>query len=142
LDDLVRDDVTFVNRQRGAGTRALLDFKLKTSDLDPRHIRGYERQAFTHLAVAAAVKSGACDCGMGILAAARALDLDFVPLFNERFDLVIPIQFYESALLAPMLDTIRGADFRKRVESLGGYDTSRMGDVVLMDDEQRETADG
>jgi putative molybdopterin biosynthesis protein len=76
---------------------------------------------------------------MGILAAARALDLDFVPLFNERYDLVIPIQFYESDLLSPMLDTIRSADFRKRVESLGGYDTSRMGDAVLMDDKQRLT---
>jgi putative molybdopterin biosynthesis protein len=139
LDDLVRSDVTFVNRQRGAGTRALLDFKLKTNYLDPRHIRGYERQEFTHLAVAAAVKSSSCDCGMGILAAARALDLDFVPLFNERYDLVIPIQFYESDLLSPMLDTIRSADFRKRVESLGGYDTSRMGDAVLMDDKQRLT---
>ena len=129
LDDLVREDVTFVNRQRGAGTRALLDFELRRRGIDPRRIQGYERQEFTHLAVAAQVASGAVDCGMGILAAARALDLDFVPLASERYDLIIPIEHYENAKLGPLLEIIRdpARAFATSVEALGGYDTAQMG---------------
>jgi len=132
LEDLLRDDVVFVNRQRGAGTRVLLDYKLKKLGLEARRIQGYDRQEYTHLAVAAAVKSGAADCGLGILAAARALDLDFVPLFDERYDLVIPVQHYESALLSPMLALIRdrSAGFVQAVEALGGYGTGQMGKVL------------
>lgn len=132
IEDLLRADVLFVNRQRGAGTRVLLDYMLKQRGLNPRQIAGYERQEYTHLAVAAAVKSGVADCGMGILAAARALDLDFVPLFHERFDLVIPRLHYESELLAPLLALLREQDspFRRAVQQLGGYQTGRMGDVL------------
>ena len=132
LEDLLRPDVAFVNRQRGAGTRVLLDYSLKQRGLNPRQISGYERQEYTHLAVAAAVKSGAADCGLGILAAARALELDFIPLFDERYDLVIPVQYYESELLAPLLALIRGRDgrFVAGVEALGGYSTAQMGQVL------------
>jgi putative molybdopterin biosynthesis protein len=130
LADLLRPDVVFVNRQRGAGTRVLLDYELKRRNLDARAIQGYAQQEYTHLAVAAAVKSGAADCGMGILAAARALDLDFVPLLQERYDLVIPIEHYESALLAPLLQIIRTPDFAQRVTVLGGYTTTDMGRVL------------
>jgi putative molybdopterin biosynthesis protein len=130
LDDLLRPDVQFVNRQRGAGTRVLLDFKLKGMGATPDQIQGYGREEYTHLAVAAAVSSGAADTGMGILAAARALNLDFVPLMQERYDLVIPREYYESELLAPLLALIRGPAFRKQVEALGGYDAKEMGDVV------------
>jgi putative molybdopterin biosynthesis protein len=132
LADLLREDVAFVNRQRGAGTRVLLDYALKQRGLDPAGIEGYQRQEFTHLAVAAAVQSGAADCGLGILAAARALGLDFIPLFDERYDLVLPVAHYESALLAPLLAIIRQPDseFRRAVVALGGYEVGRMG-VVL-----------
>ena len=132
LDDLLRADVGFVNRQRGAGTRVLLDYALAQKGLNPRQITGYERQEYTHLAVAAAVKSGAADCGLGILAAARALELDFVPLFDERYDLVIPVEHYESELLAPLLALIRGRDARfvAAIDALGGYGTERMGEVL------------
>ena len=130
LEDLTRPDVTFVNRQRGAGTRVLLDYELKKRGINPRRIRGYARMEYTHLAVAAAVKGGAADCGLGILAAARALGLDFVPLFRERYDLIIPREYYESDLLAPLLETLRSERFRQAVEALGGYDTSIMGEVI------------
>ena len=130
LDDLGRPDVLFVNRQKGAGTRVLLDYQLRERSLDPRQIRGYAREEFTHLAVAAAVASGAADVGLGILAAARALDLDFIPLLKERYDLVIPREHYTSDRLAPLLEIVRGADFRRDVEALGGYDASEMGRVV------------
>ena len=130
LPDLLREDVIFINRQRGAGTRVLLDYQLQQRQLDPRRIQGYERQEYTHLAVAAAVKSGAADCGLGILGAARALDLDFVPLFNERYDLVIPTEHYTSDLLRPLLDVIRSAEFARAVEAIGGYETTQMGQVL------------
>ncbi|MBX7213871.1 MAG: molybdopterin biosynthesis protein [Thermoflexales bacterium] len=132
LGDLTRPDVSFINRQRGAGTRALLDYELKRQAISARQIRGYERQEFTHLAVAAQVASGAVDCGMGILAAARALDLDFVPLTAERYDLIIPAALFDSARLAPLLALIRDprSGFAAAVQALGGYDTAQMG-VVL-----------
>ncbi|MCB9113575.1 MAG: molybdopterin biosynthesis protein [Caldilinea sp.] len=132
LDDLLRDDVVFVNRQRGAGTRVLLDYELKKRAINARQIQGYERTEYTHLSVAAAVKSGAADTGLGILAAARALDLDFVPLFDERYDLVIPVAYYESDLLKPLLALIddRSSGFAAAVEALGGYGTEQMGRVL------------
>ncbi len=130
LEDLLRDEVNFVNRQRGSGTRVLLDYKLKEMGVDPSKINGYEREEFTHLAVAADVKSGTADTGLGILAAARALALDFVPLLKERYDLVIPKEYYESDILQPLLNILRGNEFKETVESLGGYDVSQMGQVI------------
>jgi putative molybdopterin biosynthesis protein len=130
LLDLTREDVAFVNRQKGAGTRVLLDYKLKELGIDPVQITGYEREEFTHLAVAAAVKAGAADVGLGILAAARALDLDFVPLLKERYDLIIPEPHYHNPLLRPLLDLIRSDEFKREVDALGGYDTSETGRVV------------
>ena len=132
LLDLARPDVTFVNRQAGAGTRVLLDFHLRRSGLEPQQIRGYERQEPTHLAVAAAVADGRADCGLGVFAAARALDLDFLPLFHERFDLVIPQEHYDSPLLAPLLGLLRRpqAGFMQQVAALGGYATGEMGKVL------------
>lgn len=127
LADVAGSSVVFVNRQRGAGTRALLDYHLKRRGIDPRRIAGYDRQEFTHLALAAQVKSGAADCGLGILAAARALDLDFVPLFDERYDLIIPEQHFGSDVLAPILAIVRDPAFAQRVRALGGYGTEHMG---------------
>jgi len=130
LADLSRPGVSFVNRQRGAGTRVLLDFELVKIGLSTEEIDGYEREEYTHLAVAAAVASGAAACGLGIAAAARALELDFVPLFKERYDLVIPQEYYTSALLRPLLDLLHDEPFRAAVAALPGYDVSRMGEVV------------
>jgi putative molybdopterin biosynthesis protein len=130
LEDLARSDVLFVNRQRGSGTRVLLDFQLTKLGLEPSQIRGYERDEYTHLAVAADVASGAADVGLGILAAARALNLAFVPLFNEQYQLVIPRDYYDSPLLAPLLDIILGPELRAEVDALGGYDVNDMGRVV------------
>jgi putative molybdopterin biosynthesis protein len=130
LADLAQPALTFVNRQRGAGTRVLLDFEIGKIGLGPAEIRGYEREEYTHLAVAAAVASGLADCGLGIAAAARALNLDFVPLFKERYDLVIPREHYDSALLRPLLAQLHTPRFRAEVAALPGYDVSGMGQVV------------
>ena len=98
--------------------------------IEPRTIPGYEREQYTHLAVAADVAGGAADVGLGILAAARALELEFVPLFNEQYQVVIPREHYESATLAPLLEIIRGSEFAAVVDALGGYDVADMGRVV------------
>jgi len=132
LEDLLRPDVSFVNRQRGAGTRVLLDFKLRQMGLDPDGIKGYDRTEFTHLAVAAAVSSGTADVGLGIMAAARALNLDFVPLLKEEYDLVILRVYYESSLLEPLLSILHQPSFQREVEGLGGYDVLKMGQVVWL----------
>jgi putative molybdopterin biosynthesis protein len=130
LADLTRDGMTFVNRQRGSGTRVLLDYLLSQQGIASARITGYEREEFTHLAVAAAVAGGRVDVGLGVLSAARALGMDFVPLRNEQYDLVIPREFYDSELLQPLLALIRSQTFQQQVEALGGYEVSTMGEVI------------
>jgi putative molybdopterin biosynthesis protein len=127
LADLTRPDVRFINRQKGSGTRVLLDYYLKQQGIRADQIEGYEREEFTHMAVAAAVLSGAATAGLGILAAARALDLTFIPFFKERYDLVVPRRHWESALLAPLRQALDSAEYRQTVEALGGYDVENMG---------------
>ena len=130
LRDLARADVTFVNRQRGAGTRVLLDYHLGQLGIAPEQVQGYDQEEYTHLAVAAAVASGRADCGLGVTAAARALDLDFIYLYDELYELIIPTEFYESPLLRPLLDLAQDAAFRAAVEALPGYGIGKMGQVV------------
>jgi putative molybdopterin biosynthesis protein len=130
LADLGRPNITFVNRQRGSGTRVLLDYKLKCLGIDPNEVVGYGREEYSYLAVAAAVQGGSADAGLGILSAARALGLDFVPVLNERYDLVIPLVYFHSPLLQPLLGLLQDQDFRQEVDALGGYDTSNMGKVI------------
>jgi len=131
IQDLGCSDVNFVNRQRGAGTRVLLDYYLKLSGISPESIRGYNQKEYTHLNVAAAVLSRRADCGLGIAATAQALDLDFVPLFQERYDLVIPKEFSDGELLEPLFKIIKEHDFREAVTALKGYDISISGNVIL-----------
>ncbi len=133
LGDLSRHGIQFVNRQRGAGTRVLLDYHLNLMTIPQSSIVGYSQEEYTHLGVAAAVASGRADCGLGIAAAAQALDLDFIPLFQERYDLVIPKEHAESDLLAPLFGLLAGAAFRKAVSQLTGYDVSVMGTIILED---------
>jgi putative molybdopterin biosynthesis protein len=125
--DAARPDIAIANRQRGAGTRVLLDYELGRAGIDPAQVQGYEREEYTHLAVAAAVASGAVDAGLGINAAARALGLDFVPLAREQYELIIPRIHAESPLLRPLLDMLHDDAFRAAVDALPGYDVSGMG---------------
>ncbi len=122
LEDVARPDVAFVNRQRGAGTRVLLDYHLNLLGIGSEKIMGYNQEEFTHLGVAAAVASGRADCGLGIAAAAQALDLDFVPLFQERYELIIPDIYFESSLLAPLFEVLETEEFRKTVATMPGYE--------------------
>ena len=134
LEDLSRPEVQFVNRQRGAGTRVLLDYHLNLMAIPQSSIEGYSQEEYTHLGVAASVASGRVDCGLGIAAAAQALDLDFVPLFQERYDLVIPRQFADDELLAPLFGLLADSAFRGTVSQLTGYDVSVMGSIILEDE--------
>lgn len=133
LQDLTNPKVQFVNRQRGAGTRVLLDYHLNLMTISKESIAGYNQDEYTHLGVASAVASGRADCGLGVAAAAQALDLDFIPLFQERYDLVIPKQFAEDELLTPLFDLMADSRFREAVSKLKGYDVSVMGTLILED---------
>jgi putative molybdopterin biosynthesis protein len=130
LEDLGRAGVSFVNRQAGSGTRILLDWQLIQLGLDPATINGYQREEYTHMAVAVAVLSGSADVGMGIRAAAQALDLDFIPVTTERYDLVIPAVHYDNSLVQSLLQVIATREFKNQVMALGGYDIRDTGRIM------------
>jgi putative molybdopterin biosynthesis protein len=129
--DLARQDVVFINRQGGSGTRILLDFHLLRLGIRPDQIKGYGTEEFTHMSMAVAVLNGAADVGLGIYAAARALELDFIPVATEQYDLIIPKSYFKMPNLQILIDTITTPGFKKRVERLGGYNTNRTGMVLM-----------
>jgi putative molybdopterin biosynthesis protein len=127
LADLGGGGLTYVNRQRGAGTRMLLDHELGRLGIDPVAVQGYAREEPTHLAVAAAVAAGRADCGLGILAAAQAFGLDFVPVAQEPYDLVVEAGSLTNPLLTPLWELLDSGDFHASVRKLGGYGTEETG---------------
>jgi len=131
IEDLSRDDIIFINRQAGSGTRILFDYRLKQIGIDPSNVSGYENEEFTHMSVAVAVLSGAVDVALGIYAAAKALNLDFIPVVTEQYDLIIPEIFYESENIQILLETINSPEFKKRVQALGGYSTKKTGQIII-----------
>jgi len=132
LSDLVRDGVRFINRQRGSGTRVLLDHLLEREGIDPAQINGYQGEEFTHLGVAVAIESGRADVGLGIYGAAKALGLDFVPVEQERYDLIIPHEHFDDPQIQKVIGVLRSEEFQAEIEGLGGYDTSRMGEEMAV----------
>lgn len=132
MADLARPEVTLINRQAGSGTRVLLDARLRELGVVSRDVAGYEREASTHTAVAAAIARGEADVGLGVRAAAQAPRLDFIPLLRERYDLVIPQEAWGRPPLQTMLDVVRSDEFRAAVLALEGYDVSEMGRQVRL----------
>ncbi|PMP97939.1 MAG: molybdopterin biosynthesis protein, partial [Thermodesulfobacterium geofontis] len=131
FEDLVREDIIFINRQAGSGTRLLLDKHLREMGINSSEIKGYENEEYTHMGVAQAVASGRADVGLGILAAAKALDLDFIPITEERYDLLIAKDFLELESVQALLDIIRNdKKFKEAVIALGGYDVRDMGKII------------
>ena len=131
FEDLTREDVVFINRQTGAGTRLLTDKHLRELRIKPEDVKGYEREEYTHMGVASAVLTGIADTGLAILASARALGLDFIPVAKERYDLAVPFEFYDTDMIRALLSIIReDNEFRDIVAKLGGYDVSDMGKVM------------
>ena len=130
LADLIARNLTFINRQKGAGTRLLTDKILRDSNLEPDQLAGYNHEEYTHMNVAASVLSGSVDAGMGIRAAAQALDLDFVPVAEERYDLIVPTVFLDDARMKAALDLMNNDSFKTRIEELGGYNLRDCGSVM------------
>ncbi|MEB3101374.1 substrate-binding domain-containing protein [Ferviditalea candida] len=126
--DLANPDIRMVNRQKGSGTRILLDYHLKQLNVDPSTIDGYDRVELTHTAVAAQVAQGSADVGIGIESAAHLLDLEFIPLAKERYDFVIRTKDYEK--FAPLWDVLSKPDFWRDIHKLKGYDTAHMGKII------------
>ena len=131
IEDLDRQDLTFINRQVGSGTRILLDYKLKQMNIKASAINGYQNEEFTHMAVAVSVLSGAADAGLGIHAAAKALNLEFLPVVTEQYDLAIALQYFETAPIQILLEIINSQEFKQQVQALGGYSTANTGKVIL-----------
>ncbi len=127
INDLALKRTGFVNRQKGAGTRLLFDHLLKEAGLSPQDIYGYEREEHTHLNVAAAVASGTARAGLGILSAAEAFGLDFIPVGEERYDLLMTEDFYRSPAGQALVSIITDPGFKKQVEALGGYSMREAG---------------
>jgi putative molybdopterin biosynthesis protein len=127
IEDLARPGVFIVNREQGAGSRLLLDEALAGAGLGPEQVAGYDREAHSHLSVAEAVGMGLADTGVAVRAAAIALGLDFVPLGQERYDLVIPDHFLDEHPIQELLASLRRPALQRQVEALGGYDVARMG---------------
>ena len=130
LKSLVTKKATIINRQEGSGTRVLLDYRLKESGIDPETIQGYDRVAYTHMEVALDVFSGSSDAGIGIMAVARMLGLDFVPLAKERFDLAIPADYISTEPVKALRKTLNSEDFKTSIAEMGGYEIRDTGRVV------------
>ena len=128
--DIINNSLTFINRQKGAGTRLLTDKILRESGLEPDQLNGYDHEEYTHMNVAASVLSGSVDVGMGIRAAALALDLDFFPIAEERYDLIVPTAFLNDHRIKSVLDLIEDVSFKRAAEELGGYNLRDCGSVM------------
>ena len=128
LADLCR--CRFINRQRGAGTRILLDYLLKKEGLDSGSIDGYTREAATHMAAAAAVQGGSADAGMGIAAAAKALDLDFIPLGEEQYDFAVFSHTLEKEEMKNFIAVLKSPEFHDKLKELSGYTYGRTGEII------------
>ena len=132
IKDLTRSDVYMVNRQKGAGTRILLDHYLRNENISPAEVQGYHREMATHMAVAVAVRSGSADCGMGVASAAMSMELDFIHLDWEEYDLLCSRESLALPAVQELLSVIRGAEFKKAVLKMGGYDVEKTGSVEIV----------
>lgn len=130
ISDISERNLRFVNRQRGAGTRLLFDYKLKKLNISPDKINGYEREEFTHLLVAAAVANGDVDCGLGVYSAAEMMGLDFIPVCNEEYDFAVPIEYLEIDEIKSLIDIMQSKEFLNKLDILGGYDYSDIGKII------------
>jgi molybdenum cofactor synthesis domain-containing protein len=131
MADLTRSDIALINRQAGSGTRILLDYELQKAGINPTGIMGYKSEEYTHMSVAMAVTAGRADVGLGIMAAAQALNLEFIPVARERYDLVIPTDLLNDERIVFLLDIIRSPQFIKQILALGGYEAEETGKIQL-----------
>jgi len=128
--DLIREDVTFINRQRGAGTRQLLDFELAKRGIPTDEIEGYHRELTTHMAVAVAVLSGGTDVGLGIFAAAETMGLDFIPVGYEAYDFLVRNESLDEPLVKHFIEVLQSEPFHIKLKEIGGYISEQSGDII------------
>lgn len=132
LKDIAEAKARFVNRQRGSGTRLLLDYNMRKLNIDPADIPGYGREEFTHLKVAAAVAAGDADCGLGVYSAAVLMDLDFIPLCHEEYDLAVPTNLLQDDKVKEFIEVIRSDKFISELNRLGGYEYDGIGRIIIV----------
>ena len=130
IKDLSRSGIKTINRQKGSGTRILLDYELMKLGIDPKEVDGYEREVNTHMEVAMAVLSGAADVGLGIFSAAKMLGLEFIHITKERYDLIIPKENLSAPPIISLLEVIRSPKFKESISQMGGYDTRETGKIM------------
>ena len=129
IEDVGQDNVTFVNRQIGSGTRILLDAMLKEKGIDRETVKGYDREESSHTAVAILIREGVADTGVAIHAVARVFSLGFIPLAEEDYDLLVAKEFFESEKFQSLLGLIRSDEFKSRLKEIGGYNTDQTGKI-------------
>lgn len=129
--DLTRKDITFVNRQKGSGTRFLLDSSIAREKINPSSIKGYGNEEWNHLATASHVSRGSADVALGIRSAAEQLGLDFIPITDERFDLVLRWTEKNKESLQHLLDIIQLTSFKESIRDLEGYNTTEFGKIIF-----------
>lgn len=133
LSDLLKADINYINRQRGAGTRVLFDYLLKKNEIDPAQISGYQKEEYTHIAAAAAVGRGSADAALGIRAAAEVMDVDFMPVAEEKYDLILKAELLEDPKIKKLIKLISSEKIKAEIEKLGGYKTAETGKVEILD---------
>jgi putative molybdopterin biosynthesis protein len=121
IEDLKEKDISFINRQRGSGTRILLDYLLKKKSIKPENIKGYDREVFTHLETGIIVKRGEADCGIGVKAVAKILNLDFIPIAEEKYELLFLNDFLKTDNHTLLLYILESKELKQRAEKFGGY---------------------
>ena len=129
IADLTKDGIRYVNRQKGSGTRVLMDYLCKRDGIDTDAIYGYDREEFTHMSVAVQIASDTADAGMGIWSAAKTYDLDFLPVCMEQYDLLISDEAWETPVVRTLIEVLKSDAFRERLEALGGYEVKNPGTV-------------
>lgn len=135
FEDIIQGDMQFINRQRGSGTRILVDYILKDKGIDVDKIKGYEREMTTHMAVAAGVSSGTAQVGVGVLSSAKAMDLDFVPIGEESYDFAIPTKYLKTEMIETFINVLQSQEFKEVLEKLGGYRLESTGEIVRISNE-------
>lgn len=130
FSDIARENIRFVNRQKGSGTRILTDYLCGKNDIDTARVYGYDHEELTHSSVAAQVACGFADAGMGIYSAARLFDLDFVPVCVEEYDLIIPDHAWDTPMVRMLLETMKSDEFREKVLAMGGYTVEHPGELI------------
>ncbi len=133
IRDLRKENINYINRQRGAGTRVLFDYLLAQKDIEPAQIAGYEKEEYTHIAAAAAVGRGSADAALGIRAAAEVMEVDFLPLAEEKYDLIFREEILDDLRIQNLIELLNQEAIKNEIEKMGGYQCRNTGQIKILD---------